>query len=494
MFYYLARLLLPHVGALNVFTYHTVRAGGAAFTGFLFCLLVGPWIIRQLQALKVGQFIKKDHVADLHALHKGKAGTPTMGGTMIIFSAVLSLLFWGRLTNRLLWVSVGVLVLLGTVGFLDDYIKLRRKHNDGLSARAKFAGQILTGLLLGLYLFWNPITVSATYVKARDVLDWRLLVSGLREGAEAGKGTAAGALWNALDEDTRGLASELKPGRSLLPTEKNALLEGMNKVLGMGLLHTPAEWPGESLGAEARAILEEESPELSPTDKVRRDRLLLEAVMPGAIATSHPNRHTKVGVPGFKDLYIPLGPLYVLFVVLIIVSVSNTVNLTDGLDGLAAGASVISILTYAGIAYIVSRADWSSYLFLTYVPEASELFVFGSALLGTGLGFLWFNGHPAEVFMGDTGSLALGGAIGTMAILTKQELLLPLVAGLFVLEGLSVMIQVGSYKLTGKRVFRMAPLHHHFELLGWPETKVTMRFWIIALLFALMSLGALKLR
>ncbi|HOC71778.1 MAG TPA: phospho-N-acetylmuramoyl-pentapeptide-transferase, partial [Candidatus Hydrogenedentes bacterium] len=204
--------------------------------------------------------------------------------------------------------------------------------------------------------------------------------------------------------------------------------------------------------------------------------------------------HTKLGVPGFKDLFIPLGFLYVLFVVLVVVSMSNGVNLTDGLDGLAAGVSVISIITYAAIAYIVSRADWSHYLFLTYVPEASELFVFGGALLGAGLGFLWFNSHPAEVFMGDTGSLSLGGAIAALALLTKQELLLPIVAGMFALEALSVVIQVASFKTTGRRVFRMAPLHHHFELLGWVETKVTMRFWIVALLFALMSLGTLKLR
>jgi phospho-N-acetylmuramoyl-pentapeptide-transferase len=193
-------------------------------------------------------------------------------------------------------------------------------------------------------------------------------------------------------------------------------------------------------------------------------------------------------------VFIPLGPLYILFVILIIVCTSNAVNITDGLDGLAIGASLISLLAYSGIAYVVSRIDWSEYLYVIYVPEASELTVFGATLLGAGLGFLWFNSHPAEVFMGDTGSLALGGVIGAMAILTKQELLLPVVAGLFVLEGMSVVIQVASFKLTGKRVFRMAPLHHHFELKGWSETKVTIRFWIIAILFALMSLGALKLR
>ena len=191
---------------------------------------------------------------------------------------------------------------------------------------------------------------------------------------------------------------------------------------------------------------------------------------------------------------IPLGVFYALFVLLIIVCASNAVNLTDGLDGLAIGASIVSLLTYTGISYVVSRADWSEYLFLIHVPEAAELTVFGAAMLGAGLGFLWFNCHPAEVFMGDTGSLALGGALGAMAILTKQELLLIAVGGLFVIEGGSVVIQVLSFKTRGKRVFRMSPLHHHFELLGWNETKVVIRFWIVALIFALMSLATLKLR
>ena len=224
------------------------------------------------------------------------------------------------------------------------------------------------------------------------------------------------------------------------------------------------------------------------------NRRLLEAALPDYVAKGGQDLHTKVEIPGFKGLFIPLGPLYILFVILIIVGTSNAVNVTDGLDGLAVGAAVISLLAYSGIAYVVSRVDWSEYLYVIHVPEASELTVFGGAMLGTGLGFLWYNSHPAEVFMGDTGSLALGGALGTMAILTKQELLLPVVAGLFVLEMTSVMIQVASFKLTGKRIFRMAPLHHHFELKGWSETKVTTRFWIIAILFALMSLGALKLR
>ncbi len=494
MLYYLALWLIPYIGAMNVFTYHTVRAGGAAITGFVFCLLVGPWLIRMLRSLKIGQYIRKEHVASLHELHKGKAGTPTMGGAMILLSSLVALGLWGRLNNRMLWISLGVLLLLGAVGFLDDFIKLKRKHNMGLSARAKFAGQILTGTLLGLYLLNNPITVSATYVYPRDVLDWQVLVRTLAAASEAKTATPAKALWEQLDEEARKQVAEAAGRDTPLPEERKTLLQSLNKILGEGRLYDARLWPLDTLTPEARGLLGARAGSLTAVELVRLDRLLLEAALPQAIAKSVPNLHTKVGVPGFKDLYVPLGPLYVLFVIFIIVSVSNAVNITDGLDGLAAGASVASLLTFAGIAYVVSRADWSQYLFLIYVPEASELFVFGGAMLGAGLGFLWFNAHPAEVFMGDTGSLALGGAIGTMAILTKQELLLPLAAGLFVIEVGSVVLQVASFKLTGKRVFRMAPLHHHFELLGWSETKVTIRFWIIALLLALMSFSTLKLR
>jgi UDP-N-acetylmuramyl pentapeptide phosphotransferase/UDP-N-acetylglucosamine-1-phosphate transferase len=493
MLYHLTQALIPYISELDVFRYHTVRAGGAAITGFLFCLLVGPRLIGLLRALKVGQIIKKDHVADLHALHKSKAGTPTMGGVIIILSTVLSLLLWSTLTNRLLWVAVGVLVLLGAVGFLDDYIKLRRKHNDGLSARAKFFGQILTGGLLGLYLFFYPITVSDAYISPADVQDWNQVTAVLVGAQDQAPESPGGRFWTGLGENLQSVLI-VSNTVGLLPNDyRMPVLAAMNKALETGPW---GELTGAMMGENSQNshLLDVPYDKLGSEDQVRYNRLVLEAEMPGVVGKSKPNLHTRVGVPGFKDLLIPLGPLYILFVIFIIVSVSNAVNLTDGLDGLAAGTSVVSIFTFAAIAYVVSRADWSYYLYLTHIPEASELFVFGAALLGTGLGFLWFNAHPAEVFMGDTGSLALGGAIATMAILTKQELLLPIVAGLFVMEAGSVVIQVASFKMTGKRVFRMAPLHHHFELLGWTETKVTVRFWIIAFLFSLLSLATLKLR
>ncbi len=490
MLYNLALTLMSYVDLVNVLTYHTVRAGAAALTAFGLSLLLGPRIIAWLRALKIGQYIKKDHVADLHKLHQGKAGTPTMGGAMIIISTLIALALWGNWANRLLWISCLVFVLLGGVGFLDDYIKLKRKHNDGLSARAKMAGQILAGLLLGLYLMQSPITVSAAYVYPRDILSWERLAASL-ENPETP------AVQRIVDSFTARQKAHIGANvteESVNRETRGMLLEGLNSALGRADLYQAELWPKAVLHKELAALLQQDADALSSRSLIRMNRLLIEQALPESVAPSEPNLHCKLGVPGLKEVFIPLGWLYVPFVVLLIVCISNAVNLTDGLDGLAAGASIASLLTYAAIAYVVSRADWSHYLFLTYVPEASEMFVFGGALLGAGLGFLWFNSHPAEVFMGDTGSLALGGAIGTLALLTKQELLLPIVAGLFVVEALSVVIQVASYKLTGKRVFRMAPLHHHFELSGWTETKVTLRFWIIALLFALMSLGTLKLR
>lgn len=496
MIYYISQELVPYFSFLDVFRYLTVRAGGAAFTGFFLCLIFGPWLIAKLRSLKIGQFIKKDHVTDLHALHKSKAGTPTMGGSMFILATLVSLMLWCNLSNRLLWLVIGVFVLLGAVGFLDDFIKLRRKHNDGLSARAKFAGQILAGLLLGLYLVFNPITIGASLVTQRDVQDWDALIAQFYTAERDEASEQVERFWGLFSSDDRASALDAQPSYNGLRTaNRTAILSMLNNALANESIYDSEIWPEDRLNREAQALVaQERAAPLTSPELLRLNRLLLEATFPNAIEPSIPDLHTKVNIPGLKDVMIPLGIFYILFVILIIVSVSNAVNLTDGLDGLAAGSSIISVFTYASIAYVISRADWSSYLYVIYVPEASELFVFGAALLGAGLGFLWFNAHPAEIFMGDTGSLALGGAIASMAILTKQELLLPIVAGIFVLEAGSVLLQVASYKTTGKRIFRMAPLHHHFELLGWAETKVTLRFWIIGFLFALLSLSTLKFR
>ncbi len=490
MFYYIADGLRDQLSFLNAFTYLTTRAGLALVTAFVLSVVFGPRTFAFLRALKVGQIIKRDHVQDLHALHKGKGGTPTMGGLLIVAAAVVTLLLWGRLGNRLLLVAMAVFVGLAFVGFLDDFIKLRRKHNDGLSARAKFLGQIAVGLLLGLYVFQFPITYGAYYLKANDVSDWDALMAVFLEGEGTKPDTALGRFGGELSDKLRDRL-ERAPAQ---PGTQAELLFELNTALEQRDIYKEPLWRDLGLNGESNTFLAQGIKNLSDREVVRFNRLLLEAAAPGLIVKSPRHLQSKVAVPGFKNMMIPLGIGYVLFVVLIIVSTSNCVNLTDGLDGLAAGASVVSISAYTAIAYVVSRADWSSYLFITYIPEAGELTVFGAALLGAGLGFLWFNAHPAEVFMGDTGSLALGGVLGALAVLTKQELLLPIVGGLFVLEGSSVLIQVGSFKLRGKRVFKMSPLHHHFELSGWSETKVVVRFWIVAFVFALLSLATLKLR
>ena len=495
MLYYLAIEFKDQFTILNVFTYNTVRAGGAALTGFFICLIIGPMMIRWLRALKVGQFVRQEHVEDLHELHKGKSGTPTMGGSLIVLSAVATLLLWGRLSNPSLLVAMGALCGLGAVGFMDDFIKLRRKHNQGLTARAKFIGQIGVGLLLGLYVLYNPITTNATTVNTADFDDWQGFIATFHEEGQGGNNGPVKVFWDALEPEQRRLMTHAVNDGQRARQLRPELLGAINRTLTeeAALAESPV-WAKVELRGEAKELMDKGVDHLEDRERRRLNRLLFEAAFPGEVEQSPTNPHTNVNIPGFKDVWFPLGAGYILFAIVLIVASSNAVNLTDGLDGLAVGASIISVLAFTGIAYVVSRVDWSDYLLLTYVPEATELAVFGGALLGTGLGFLWYNAHPAEVFMGDTGSLALGGAIGTMAMLTKQELLLLIVGGLFVLEAGSVIIQVASFKLRGTRVFRMAPLHHHFELKGWSENKVIVRFWIIAIIFALMSLSTLKLR
>jgi UDP-N-acetylmuramyl pentapeptide phosphotransferase/UDP-N-acetylglucosamine-1-phosphate transferase len=494
MFYHLATALEPYYSAFNAFTYHTVRAGAAAVTAFAISLLIGPKVIAWLRMLKVGQYIKQDHVADLHALHKGKAGTPTMGGMLIILSTLFTCLLWSRLSNRLVVLAMLMLVVLGTLGFIDDYTKLRRKQNEGLSAKAKSLGQLIAGVLLGIYLTYNPITVSATDLAERDVVNWSGFVANLAPPHRGDLAEGRAAFWNSLPAAVQARISQAAATGNIDTSLKLELVKEIDKLLDNSDIYDGKVWAAAQLNGEGKRLLKDGPPPAGQWEHARLNRMLLESAFPENVVRSERNLHTKVAIPSFKELYIPMGVFYIFFVVLLIYSSSNAVNLTDGLDGLAIGASIVSLMVYTGIAYVVSRVDWSNYLFLTYVPEASELTVFGAAMLGSGLGFLWYNSHPAEVFMGDTGSLALGGAIGTMALLTKQELLLILVGGLFVIEAGSVVLQVASFKLRGKRVFRMAPLHHHFELKGWSENKVIIRFWILALLFALMSLATLKLR
>jgi phospho-N-acetylmuramoyl-pentapeptide-transferase len=353
----LYHLLYP---PLNVVQYITVRTAAAGTTAFVISLVVGPWLIRTLREFQIGQIVRDDLTG-----HRSKAGTPTMGGLLILAAATVPTLAWGDLTNPYVWIATLSMIAFGLVGFLDDYLKIVRRTHNGLRPRYKLIGQGVVALAVGLALLWMS-------------------------------------------------------GRELYDTE-----------------------------------------------------LIL---------------------PFFKQLTPDLGWLYVPFAMLVMVFFSNAVNLTDGLDGLAISLFIVAAAAMTALAYVTGHATFAEYLLLTHVAPAAELTVFCGALVGAGLGFLWYNSHPAELFMGDVGSLALGGALGTVAILIKQELLLPIVGAVFVIEAASVVIQVGSFKLTGQRVFRMAPLHHHCELIGWSEPKVISRFLIAAVVFACFSLATLKLR
>jgi phospho-N-acetylmuramoyl-pentapeptide-transferase len=383
MFYWLFFPLREHVPLFNVFRYITFRVAGAVVTALLLSWLLGPWFIRTLRRLSVGQNIRELGPQ----AHQVKSGTPTMGGLLILFATLVPTLLWADLTDLYVWIVVLVTAAFGCIGFLDDYLKVKRGRNLGLTARAKLGWQIIAGAAMGLALLLAPsgygLSGSVFFPIGRDPLGH--------------------AVFRSLD----------------FPT---------------------------------------------------------------------------VFFHFFKQLVLNLGYFYIPFVVIVLVGVSNAVNLTDGLDGLAIGATTVAAATYAVFTYVAGNRVIAGYLQISYVPGVGEVAVFCGALVGAGLGFLWYNSHPAEVFMGDVGSLSLGAGIGSVAVLAKQEILLVLVGGLFVLEALSVIIQVASFKMTKKRVFRMAPLHHHFELSGWAEPKVIVRFWILSILFALLSLSTLKLR
>ena len=366
MLYYLSELT-GWFSPLRVFQYTTFRAVFAAMTALLICVVAGPWVIRKLAELRLGQPIRgEDDLRALAKTHGAKAGCPTMGGILIIWAVVDAVLLWARPTNSLVLLSLATLIWLGLVGFLDDYTKVRAQKSAGIRVRSKLFYQVGLGLFVGGYL----------------MLD-----------AHHG-------------------------------------------------------------------------------DNVRR-----------------------LMVPFVKQpLIADMGWFTLPFVVLVIVGASNAVNLTDGLDGLATGCTLTVALTYALMAFVAGNKNLAGYLQVPNIVGASELTVVCAALVGASLGFLWFNCHPAQVFMGDTGSLAIGGLIGAIAVMIKQELALVIVGGIFVMEAGSVLLQVLSFKLRGKRVFAMAPLHHHFELQGWSETKVTTRFWVLSVIFALLGLATLKLR
>ena len=361
MLYFLLPDLAPFIGVLNVTRYITFRTAAASLTALAISLLLGPWMIAKLRDFQIGQVIRQEGPES----HRVKAGTPTMGGLLILAAAIGPTLLWADLANPYIWIAVLATCAFGAIGFADDYLKIVRRTHHGLRPRYKVGLQVLIAVAVG---------VALMALAANDLYNTRLIF------------------------------------------------------------------------------------------------------------------------PFFKNFMPDLGWFYVGFAVLVLVGATNAVNLTDGLDGLAISTFGIAAAAFTALAYVTGHAVLADYLLLVRFAPAGELTVFCGALVGASLGFLWYNSYPAEIFMGDVGSLALGGALGTVAILIKQELLLLIVGGVFVIEALSVIVQVASFKLWGRRVFKMAPLHHHFELSGWSEPKVNTRFLILAVIFALFSLTTLKLR
>jgi len=380
----LTQWLAHDVRAFNVFSYITLRAVLACLTALALSLLAGPLVIRKLTAYKIGQAVRDDGPKS----HLTKAGTPTMGGALVLLSILVTTLLWADLSNRFVWIVLVVTFGFGVIGWIDDYRKVVRRDPQGLSARTKFFWQSVLGLIAAVYL---AFAVSApTNVQILD-----LFLTWVRSGFEMN-----------------------------LPPKADLIL------------------------------------------------------------------------PFFKNIAYPLGVWgFITLTYFVIVGTSNAVNLTDGLDGLAIMPAVMVAGGLGIFAFVTGRVDFSRYLFLPYIPGASELLVFCAALAGAGLGFLWFNAYPAEVFMGDVGALAIGAALGTVAVIVRQEIVLFIMGGVFVAETLSVMIQVLFFKWSGgKRIFRMAPLHHHYELGGWKESQVVVRFWIITMMLVLFGLSTLKLR
>ena len=376
MVYLLYQLFHDEFRLLNVFRYITFRTASASLTALFLALVLGPWVIRKLQEFQIGQFIREDGPQS----HHSKAGTPTMGGVLIVVCIVIPTLLWSDLRNLFVWLVLAVTLAFSAIGFWDDYQKVRKRNNLGLTARTKFLLQILVSFILGVVL---------VFLSAQSYYSTNL---------------------------TFPFFKRVRP---------SFLIESF--------LENPWTYP---------------------------------------------------------FAFLP----FLALVVFVLVGSSNAVNLTDGLDGLAIGCVVICTSALTVLTYVAGHAVLADYLDIEHLPRVAELTVFCGAMVGASLGFLWYNAYPAEVFMGDVGSLSLGGAIATVAVIIKQELLLPFIGGVFVMEALSVILQVASYKLRRKRIFKMSPLHHHFELSGWTESKIIARFWIAALVSALFALTTLKLR
>ena len=368
--------LFHHYTPFRLFQYSTVRTAMASMTALLLSVALGPWLISRLRQYQIGQHIREEGPQS----HQKKAGTPTMGGLLICLSIVVPTLLWANLRVPAIWVALTGLLSFGAVGLLDDYLKIRRRHSQGLTVAQKFTLEIMAAMLVGVLL--------------------------LAMNARGGYSTSMNVPF----------AKNFKPDLLIHPW-----------------LHNPWTYPLAFAG-------------------------------------------------------------FFIFLILVLVGSSDSVNLTDGLDGLAIGLMIIAAGAMTMLSFLSGNADFARYLDLARTPGASELTIYCGAMTGASLGFLWYNAHPAEIFMGDVGSLALGGGLGTVAVLLKQELLLPFIGGVYVLEAVSVILQVGSFKLRKRRIFKMAPIHHHFEQLGWAESKVIVRFWIAGLIMALFALTTLKLR
>jgi phospho-N-acetylmuramoyl-pentapeptide-transferase len=368
--------LQRYVAPFRIFHYVTFRTAFASLTALFTALIVGPLVIGRLRDFQIGQYIREEGPK----AHQKKAGTPTMGGLLIVIAIVVPTLLWADLSNRFIWIAVFSTCAFAAIGFADDYSKVSHRRNLGLTSRAKLGLQVAASIVIA-----STLIAMQTY----------------------------------------------------------------------GMYSTKLVVP----------FLKQYQPDLVVQSLERFPHLWFLAFLP-----------------------------FIAFVAFMIVGASNAVNLTDGLDGLAIGCTVIAAGALTVLTYVSGHATFATYLEMPRIPQVAELTIFCGAMVGASIGFLWYNAHPAEVFMGDVGSLALGGAIGTVAVIIKQELLLPFIGGVFVIEAVSVILQVGSYKLRKKRIFKMAPLHHHFELLGWSESKIIVRFWIASLVFALFALTTLKLR
>jgi phospho-N-acetylmuramoyl-pentapeptide-transferase len=377
LYWLLYQKLYPFFHPFRIFHFVTFRTAFASGTALLIGLCIGPFVIQKLREFQIGQYIREDGPQS----HQKKSGTPTMGGVLIVISILLPTLLWSDLTNPFIWIAVFSTLAFGAIGFADDYIKVVKRRNLGLTGRAKLLYQSLAAAAVAIALVaLQQFRLFSTQLTVPFVKSWR-----------------PDLIWHAW----------------------------------------PASIPALSL-----------------------------------------------------LMFLP----FVAFVIFVLMGSSNAVNLTDGLDGLAIGCTIVASAALTVLTYVSGHVVFADYLELQRMSQVSELTIFCGSMVGASIGFLWYNAHPAEVFMGDVGSLALGGAVGTVAVIIRQELLLPFIGGIFILEAVSVILQVGSYKLRKKRIFKMAPLHHHFEQLGWSESKVIVRFWIAALVFALFALTTLKLR